>query len=94
MEDILVVIAAITACITLLRQVIESEYLPLAQNDKETQPFLIGKLLMHPVDLELMTSPSTLQGEEVPVELQFIGSLVEFMFINLYIGIGQKLPLS
>ena len=69
MEDILVVIAAITACITLLRQVIESEYLPLAQNDKETQPFLIGKLLMHPVDLEPMTSPSTLQGEEVPVEL-------------------------
>ena len=69
MEDILVVIAAITVCITLLRQVIESGCLPLAQNDKETQPFLIGKLLMHPVYLEPMTSPSTLQGEEVPVEL-------------------------
>ena len=34
--NILVVIVAITACITLLRQVIESGYLPLAQNDKET----------------------------------------------------------
>jgi hypothetical protein len=31
---------------------------------------------MHPMDLELMTSPSTLplQGKEVPFELELIGS--------------------
>ena len=40
--------------------------------------FIIGKLHMHPMDLQAKTSPSThnVKGEEVPVELELIGENV------------------